>query len=601
MNEIERNLIALYGDRWNRLSDKVKKRTIKQYQSDHFAKAQLADQINQQMAQKEANMNLPTIPTQDFQLQVPQKQYTPVIEVGELKKEYTEPPTVRPFNKTDKEANKESSSTKVTGAAIIESGDKKQKSKKEDKKLNLPSVDALADLTAQIIQQRTQSPQPGSFGGSVKGTGGGGASGGWEERESKPKEEKPKKKKTLIASVQKSKTRTFNEAFAEARKKGLKQFEFNGGIYGTELGNNPNWKQAGDSRTETITGPEQIIILPMNKNGNKLISRPRYVAKALYGMDVALLKQKVDNENNAFQSLMQKYNPQAGTRQSVLQHANELIDKDARNLYTNVGGFVGNVVNPEIASKLNRDNAALANDDALYSQNVSDKYIKEAAADFNNDDAIPVESLGVYQDQTIQRQARQAARLLKDQQAKQSQARLNSYAQTAKAAGLRSPDEVKAFQEAMVIGEKKDLGSFGSNGIDGVFGPRTQALWNTMTEGGTWGDLFLNGKLPHLQKKQDQASDEVNNSTVPSNYSNLYNNILSIYQNEINPGLRVNSGTYDLGNGYSLERTKLGRDYVTNSKGQRIYVDEKDGKIFAYGANSSKYDRSSDYNKWRFE
>lgn len=43
---------------------------------------------------------------------------------------------------------------------------------------------------------------------------------------------------------------TFNEAFARARKQGLDTFTFNGGTYGTQLGNNPNWRQAGDARVQ---------------------------------------------------------------------------------------------------------------------------------------------------------------------------------------------------------------------------------------------------------------------------------------------------------------------------------------------------------------
>lgn len=53
-------------------------------------------------------------------------------------------------------------------------------------------------------------------------------------------------------------TETFNEAFANARRKGLNTFEFNGGTYGTQLGDNPNWRQAGDSRTRDIVVPVPI-------------------------------------------------------------------------------------------------------------------------------------------------------------------------------------------------------------------------------------------------------------------------------------------------------------------------------------------------------
>ena len=53
-------------------------------------------------------------------------------------------------------------------------------------------------------------------------------------------------------------TQTFNDAFANARRRGLDTFEFNGGIYGTELGDNPNWKAAGDARTRNAVIPVQI-------------------------------------------------------------------------------------------------------------------------------------------------------------------------------------------------------------------------------------------------------------------------------------------------------------------------------------------------------
>lgn len=49
-------------------------------------------------------------------------------------------------------------------------------------------------------------------------------------------------------------TRTFNEAFAEARIKGLPEFTFNGKKYTTELSDNPGWYKAGNNRTEIIGG-----------------------------------------------------------------------------------------------------------------------------------------------------------------------------------------------------------------------------------------------------------------------------------------------------------------------------------------------------------
>lgn len=49
-------------------------------------------------------------------------------------------------------------------------------------------------------------------------------------------------------------TRTFNEAFADARIKGLPEFTFNGKKYTTELSDNPGWYKAGNNRTEIIGG-----------------------------------------------------------------------------------------------------------------------------------------------------------------------------------------------------------------------------------------------------------------------------------------------------------------------------------------------------------
>lgn len=43
---------------------------------------------------------------------------------------------------------------------------------------------------------------------------------------------------------------TFNDAFARARRQGLKQFNFNGGTYTTDMSDNPNWEVAGNARKE---------------------------------------------------------------------------------------------------------------------------------------------------------------------------------------------------------------------------------------------------------------------------------------------------------------------------------------------------------------
>lgn len=53
-------------------------------------------------------------------------------------------------------------------------------------------------------------------------------------------------------------TQTFNDAFADARRRGLDTFEFNGGTYGTELGDNPNWEAAGNARTRDAVIPVPI-------------------------------------------------------------------------------------------------------------------------------------------------------------------------------------------------------------------------------------------------------------------------------------------------------------------------------------------------------
>lgn len=52
---------------------------------------------------------------------------------------------------------------------------------------------------------------------------------------------------------------TFNDAFARARRAGLDTFEWNGGTYSTEMSDNPNWKQAGDSRYVESLAP---LIIP---------------------------------------------------------------------------------------------------------------------------------------------------------------------------------------------------------------------------------------------------------------------------------------------------------------------------------------------------
>lgn len=114
----------------------------------------------------------------------------------------------------------------------------------------------------------------GNFGGGT--TAGGGASGSWGEPEPK---KKPKKKKKQTAVIQKTTERTFNDAFAQARKQGLKEFEFNGKKYTTELGNNPNSQRVGNARKEITS--ELVGIIPINKNGNKM---QKLVPKAFLGI-----------------------------------------------------------------------------------------------------------------------------------------------------------------------------------------------------------------------------------------------------------------------------------------------------------------------------
>ena len=56
------------------------------------------------------------------------------------------------------------------------------------------------------------------------------------------------KKDTLWVPVQQS----YNEAFANARKKGLKTFMFNGELKNTELGNDPKAQEAGSKRFQNV-------------------------------------------------------------------------------------------------------------------------------------------------------------------------------------------------------------------------------------------------------------------------------------------------------------------------------------------------------------
>lgn len=55
-------------------------------------------------------------------------------------------------------------------------------------------------------------------------------------------------KDTLWVPIQES----FNDAFSNARKKGLKTFMFNGELKNTELGNDPKAQEAGAKRFQNI-------------------------------------------------------------------------------------------------------------------------------------------------------------------------------------------------------------------------------------------------------------------------------------------------------------------------------------------------------------
>lgn len=83
-------------------------------------------------------------------------------------------------------------------------------------------------------------------------------------------------------------TRTFNDAFGNARKNGVESFEFNGNTYTTELGNNPNAQAAGNARTETI-------VVPIRHIGKKQVP----VKKIFGGQDtLANVANMTQNPNN---------------------------------------------------------------------------------------------------------------------------------------------------------------------------------------------------------------------------------------------------------------------------------------------------------------
>ena len=102
---------------------------------------------------------------------------------------------------------------------------------------------------------RREIPTPGTFAGGEFGGGGAGSKFGYT-----PKKDKDEEYKFIPVPV--SVKRTFNEAFADARKKGLKTFDFNGKKYTTELGNNPKSQSAGNRRFENRL---DIALIPIKK------------------------------------------------------------------------------------------------------------------------------------------------------------------------------------------------------------------------------------------------------------------------------------------------------------------------------------------------
>lgn len=83
----------------------------------------------------------------------------------------------------------------------------------------------------------------GSYGGG-RGSGGGAGTKDWDL----PEYVTTEKNDTVWVPIE----RNFNDAFREAARKGLTEFEFNGTTYPVEYGDNPNWESAGNSRIETI-------------------------------------------------------------------------------------------------------------------------------------------------------------------------------------------------------------------------------------------------------------------------------------------------------------------------------------------------------------
>lgn len=91
----------------------------------------------------------------------------------------------------------------------------------------------------QKLRQKYQNP----YGGGKHGGGGAGTKFSYT-----PEQQFELKKDTLWVPIQQS----YNEAFTNARKKGLKTFMFNGELKNTKLGNDPKAQEAGANRFQTI-------------------------------------------------------------------------------------------------------------------------------------------------------------------------------------------------------------------------------------------------------------------------------------------------------------------------------------------------------------
>ena len=105
------------------------------------------------------------------------------------------------------------------------------------------------DPTTQTFKGDDAELKGGSFGGS-----GGGSE--WPKPELKRKSEKK-----LIEPIISIKTETFNDAFAEARKKGDTTFWFNGKLYNTKLGGGAEAQKAGAQR-KRISGIRIHGVIP---------------------------------------------------------------------------------------------------------------------------------------------------------------------------------------------------------------------------------------------------------------------------------------------------------------------------------------------------